>query len=43
MAGGALDVPLMKDPWLKNTLLGQIYVDFSGMDGRISFVLGNRG
>ncbi len=43
MAGGALDVPLMKDPWMKNTLLGQISVDFSGMDGRTSFALGNRG
>lgn len=44
MAGGALDVPLMKDPWFNNNLLGQISLDFSGMDGRTRFaVSGERG
>ncbi len=39
MAGGALDVPLMKDPWMNNTLLGQISVDFSGLDGSTTFAV----
>ena len=39
MAGGALDVPLMKDPWMNNTLLGQISVDFSGLDGSTAFAV----
>lgn len=44
LAGGALDIPLMKDPWLGNRLLGQISVDFSGIDGETTFsVTGARG
>lgn len=43
MAGGALDVPLMKDPWFNNTLLGQISMDFSGINGRTNRTLGGTG
>jgi hypothetical protein len=44
MVGAALDVPLMKDPWLGNSLLGQISMDFSGMAGRTQFAItGERG
>jgi hypothetical protein len=44
MAGGALDVPLMRDPWMDNPLLGQISVDFTGVDGKTTFAItGERG
>ena len=44
MAGGALDVPLMRDPWMGNPLLGQISVDFTGVDGKTTFAItGERG
>jgi opacity protein-like surface antigen len=40
MVGGALDIPLLKDPFFNNTLLGQISMDFSGINGRTSRLLG---
>jgi hypothetical protein len=40
MVGGALDVPLMKEPFFNNTLLGQISMDFSGINGRTTRLLG---
>jgi hypothetical protein len=44
MVGAALDIPLMRDPWFNNTLLGQISMDFSGINGRTRFaVSGERG
>lgn len=43
MAGGALDVPLLKDPWFNNSLLGQIAMDFSGINGRTNRTLGGTG
>lgn len=44
MVGAALDVPLIKEPWFNNTLLGQISMDFSGISGRTTFaVSGERG
>ena len=44
MVGGALDVPLMKEPFFNNTLLGQISMDFSGINGRTASPLPlNRG
>lgn len=44
MVGAALDIPIMRDPWFNNTLLGQISMDFSGISGRTTFaVSGERG
>ncbi len=40
MVGAALDIPLMKDPFFNNTLLGQISMDFSGINGRTTRLLG---
>lgn len=43
MVGGALDVALMKEPWFNNSLLGQISMDFSGINGRTNRTLGGTG
>jgi hypothetical protein len=44
MVGAALDIPLLKEPWFNNTLLGQISMDFSGINGRTTFsITGERG
>jgi hypothetical protein len=43
LAGAALDIPLLKDPWFANSLLGQISMDYSGMSGRTKFALGGYG
>lgn len=44
MVGAALDIPLMKESWFGNTLLGQISMDFSGINGRTQFAIsGERG
>lgn len=44
MVGAALDIPLLKDPWFGNRLLGQISMDYSGITGRTTFaVTGERG
>ena len=40
MVGAALDIPLMKDPFFNNTLLGEISMDFSGINGRTTRLLG---
>ncbi|MFQ5682248.1 MAG: hypothetical protein ACE5HC_03150 [Candidatus Binatia bacterium] len=40
MVGAALDIPLLKDPWFNNTLVGQISMDFSGMRNKTSGILG---
>ena len=40
MVAAALDIPLMKDPFFNNTLLGQISMDFSGINGRTTRLLG---
>jgi hypothetical protein len=40
MVGGALDIPLMREPFFNNTLLGQISMDFSGINGKTSSPLG---
>ncbi len=38
--GGALDIPLLKDPWFGNTLLGQISMDFNKYDARTTGAVG---
>lgn len=43
MVGAALDIPLLKDPWFANTLLGQISMDFSGINGRTTFSITGEG
>ena len=43
MAGGALDVYLMREPFFNNSLLGQISMDFSGINGRTNRTLGGTG
>lgn len=43
MVGAALDVPIMKEPWFNNTLLGQISMDFSGISGRTTFAITGEG
>ena len=37
--GGALDIPLMKDPFFNNTLLGQISLDVIGTGNKTSGIL----
>lgn len=43
MVGAALDVPLMKDPFFDNSLLGEISMDYNGIEGDTKFSLGTEG
>ena len=43
LAGAALDVPLMPDPMMGEPILGQISIDYSGIQGKTNFAVTGTG